>query len=59
MSDQKKCNRSDIAGLLIPAGLLIGIGVGFLKGQIPAYTLIGLGIGFIGMFIAKVIIKDK
>lgn len=33
--------------LFIPAGLLIGIGVGFLVGNIPAGTLIGLGSGFL------------
>lgn len=33
--------------MAIPGGLLIGIGVGFLTGNIPAYTLIGLGVGFL------------
>lgn len=40
------------AGLLIPGGLLLGIGVGFLINNVPAGTLIGLGCGFIAMFIA-------
>ena len=33
-------------GMLIPAGLLIGIGTGLLIGQVAACTLIGLGFGF-------------
>jgi len=40
-----------VEGVLIPAGLLIGIGVGFITNQIPAWTLIGLGVGFLAMFI--------
>jgi len=34
--------------------LLVGIGVGFITGQIPAGTLIGLGVGFIAMYIVSV-----
>jgi len=41
-------NKQDYKiGMAIPAGLLIGIGVGMLTGQIAAYTLIGLGAGFL------------
>jgi len=43
--------NQNISGLLIPGGLLIGIGIGMITGQIPAYTLIGLGAGFVAMFI--------
>ncbi|MBT7902581.1 hypothetical protein HN587_01875 [Candidatus Woesearchaeota archaeon] len=47
-SNDKTCNMSGkySSGMLIPAGLLIGIGVGFLTNQVAAGTLIGLGIGF-------------
>jgi|APSaa5957512576_1039674.scaffolds.fasta_scaffold222943_1 hypothetical protein len=45
--------KKDNSGVLIPAGLLIGIGIGFLTGQIPAWTLIGLGAGFLAMFLFK------
>jgi len=48
-----KNKKEDQAGLFIPAGLLIGIGVGFLINQIPAGTLIGLGVGFLAMAISK------
>ncbi len=45
--------KNDTSGVLIPAGLLIGIGIGFLTGQIPAWTLIGLGAGFLAMFLLR------
>ena len=44
---KKKNNNS---GVWIPAGLLIGIGIGFVLGNIPAWTLIGLGVGFIAFY---------
>jgi len=34
-------------GTFIPAGLLIGLGVGFIVHNIPAGLLIGLGSGFL------------
>jgi hypothetical protein len=48
----KKQNKkdSDNSGVLVPAGLLIGIGIGFLLGNLPAWTLIGLGTGFFLMW---------
>lgn len=45
-SKNKKADKG-LYGMAIPGGLLIGIGVGFLTGNIPAYTLIGLGVGFL------------
>ena len=44
-----RVRKQDNSGLFIPAGLLIGIGVGFLVGQVLAGTLIGLGVGFLLM----------
>ncbi len=53
---KKKDNDYDkkLSGVLIPGCLLVGIGVGFITGQIPAGTLIGLGVGFIAMYIVSV-----
>ncbi len=34
-------------GLFIPAGVLLGIGLGFVYGNVPAGLFIGLGCGFI------------
>lgn len=49
MEKKKESKRSE---LFIPAGVLIGIGVGLLlfavnPMAIPAFTLIGLGVGFL------------
>jgi divalent metal cation (Fe/Co/Zn/Cd) transporter len=50
MRDKMK-KRDERSGLAIPAFLLIGIGVGFLLGNVVALTLIGLGVGFLVMFL--------
>ena len=43
--------------LLIPGGLLIGIGIGMIYNQVAAGTLIGLGAGFIAAFVFKAVKK--
>jgi hypothetical protein len=43
--------------LFVPAGILIGIGVGFLVNNVPAGTLIGLGAGFAVWAILAVVKK--
>jgi len=45
--EQPKKRKSGVTGVAIPAGLLIGIGVGFLADEIVAGTMIGLGCGFL------------
>lgn len=45
------------AGLFIPAGLLGGMGVGFLVGNIPAGMFIGLGLGFAAFAIVSLTVK--
>ncbi len=52
-----KEKKSDICGVLIPAGLLIGLGVGLMIHQVPGPMFIGLGVGFIGLFLGKLFIK--
>ena len=47
MKKQKKKNY-DKLGMTIPAGLLIGLGIGLLIGKVVALLLIGLGLGFLG-----------
>lgn len=42
----KKINTSD---LYIPAGLFIGMGLGFIVGNFVGYLLLGMGIGFLAM----------
>lgn len=47
--------RAGASGLAIPAGLLIGIGVGFIIGNVAAGTLIGLGCGFFIMMVMRAV----
>lgn len=54
----KKDQEEDSHGaLFIPAGILTGIGVGFLVGNLPAGTMIGLGLGFLVFAIISVVKK--
>jgi hypothetical protein len=39
------------AGLFIPAGLFIGMGVGWIFGYLVQGMFIGLGVGFLGLAI--------
>lgn len=43
----KKNKEKDPEALFIPAGVLTGMGFGFMYGQLVAGLFIGLGIGFI------------
>ena len=56
-SEQPK-KRKGVTGLAIPAGLFIGIGVGFLVDNVTAGILLGLGCGFLGMIILRVILGE-
>lgn len=38
-------NAAALAGPLVPAGLLVGIGAGLVNGEMVASILIGLGVG--------------
>jgi hypothetical protein len=33
--------------MVVPAGLLMGFGVGIITGQVAGFLLIGLGLGFL------------
>jgi len=48
-----------ITGVAIPAGLLIGLGVGFIIDNIAAGIFIGLGGGFLVMLIGMLILQFK
>ena len=45
---RREWRRSHRGPFLIPAGVLIGLGIGLLTGQPGAWVLIGLGLGFLG-----------
>jgi len=45
--------RWESSGLFIPAGLFIGMGIGWALGYLVQGLLIGLGAGFLAMGIAR------
>lgn len=53
-----KKESKGIAGLFIPAGIFIGMGLGFIFNNLPAGMFIGLGVGFVAFAIA-VMMKNK
>ena len=56
----KKSKSEDGEGaLFIPAGVLTGIGFGFLYGNLPAGLFIGLGAGFVAFAITSLLEKKK
>jgi hypothetical protein len=53
MEKFKKWNEDDRSGLFIPAGLFIGMGIGFITDQLVGGVLLGLGLGFLGMALTQ------
>jgi hypothetical protein len=51
MAKNKK--DDDNSGIFVPAGIFIGMGIGFLTNELVAGLFIGLGAGFVGMAIAR------
>ena len=47
MAQQKKEEKKSGSALFIPAGLLVGMGIGFLTNQLVPGLFIGLGLGFV------------
>ena len=56
--EQPKKRKSSITGVAIPAGILIGLGIGLLTDNVAAGVLIGLGCGFLGLIILRVILGE-
>lgn len=61
MADRSEDEKSqwNIVGIAIPAGVLIGLGVGFYTDNIPGGIFIGLGSGFLAMFLGMLILKTR
>ncbi len=55
--EQKK--QWGITGVAIPGGLFIGMGIGFLIGNVTAGLFLGLGGGFLAMMIGMLILQFK
>jgi hypothetical protein len=53
----KKWDKKGAAGLFIPAGLFIGMGIGWVFGYLVQGLFIGLGVGFLALAIAFVVSK--
>ena len=53
-SEQQKKDKG-MSGVAIPAGLFIGMGVGFLIDELVAGLFIGLGAGFLLMLIIRAV----
>ena len=56
-SEQPK-KQKGVSGLAIPAGLFIGMGVGFIIDNITAGLFLGLGGGFIIMLIVRIMLGE-
>ena len=52
---QPRRKPNGVSGVAIPAGLFIGMGVGFLVDDLVAGLFIGLGAGFVGMIVIRLI----
>ena len=52
-----KTKRSNPGALFIPAGILLGFGIGFAFNTIPAGMFIGLGAGFLAWAIYEIFKK--
>ena len=56
--EERVKHRRDIGGLFIPAGLFLGMGLGFVFNQLVAGIFLGLGLGFL-LFAIVSLIKKK
>ena len=56
--EPKKDKRKVAGGLFIPAGLFIGMGIGWALGYLVQGMFIGLGAGFVAFALIMVIVRD-
>jgi len=56
--EEKKSRVKTAGGIFIPAGLFIGMGIGWLMDYLVAGLFIGLGAGFLLYGIAYLIARD-
>ncbi len=55
----KITDKDNPGGLFIPAGILVGMGVGLLVENVAAFMFIGLGAGFLLFALTSIYYKDK
>ena len=56
--ETEKGSRRKIAGVLIPAGLFIGMGIGWAIDKFLPGMYIGLGVGFLAFVIVWITVRD-
>lgn len=56
-SDKSK-GQKGVSGVAVPAGIFIGMGIGFLVDNITAGLFLGLGGGFLGMIILRIALGE-
>jgi hypothetical protein len=54
----RKERRKGAAGIFIPAGLFLGMGIGWAFGYLVQGLMIGLGAGFLAFAIIMVVVRD-
>lgn len=57
MAEEKESRKKN-AGLFIPGGLLLGMGIGFAIDQLVAGMFIGLGVGFLLFGAVMIFMKE-
>ena len=57
--ERREWRRRHRGPFLIPAGVLIGLGIGLLVNQAGAGVLIGLGLGFLGSAVVPVVTPEE
>jgi len=56
--ESKKDKRKGAGAILIPAGLFIGMGIGWALGYLVQGMFIGLGVGFLAFAIVMLTIRE-
>ena len=54
----KKDKRRNAGGLFVPAGLFIGMGIGWAMGYLVQGMFVGLGVGFLAFGIIMMVMRD-
>ncbi|MBI2852979.1 MAG: hypothetical protein HYX84_07770 [Chloroflexi bacterium] len=57
-AEPKKKSRKGASALFIPAGLFVGMGIGFATGELVPGLFIGMGAGFLLFALVMVLIRD-
>lgn len=52
-------NKDNPGALFVPAGIIGGMGVGFLIDNVAAGMFIGLGLGFVAFAVTSIVYKNK